>query len=279
MNRPIVPLVLVILLIGSVVFGVYEWNQTQQLAKDKADLKQQLDVTAERLRQTEDETRRLRDEVSQTQNKITELNARIAALEQNITQLRRQLEEKALRQGAITVPLTVLWNPSIDDRVNVTQLHQIVDYMNTVQWAKFKVYFFIYHAEPQAFIPTKEQCLTDGFGWGRRALNLYLGRDIIIAITPVITGSPNEVILGCAIHNAGILAVAQYDFVVQRDRGAVYSAPHTWTHEIEHAMVGITDDEIEANGADLIIPLNWMTRIQAAAKQFQMPLPEGYVAP
>lgn len=264
--------VMVAILVGAIVGSYGYYSTITQIKNQNEYLRAQLDQTAEKLRDAQEQQDKLQKELNQTRTQIAELQVKIQQLEQNITDLRQQLEDKALRNGAITVGLTVLWNPTISDTVDVTQLHQIVDYMNKVQWAKFHIYFWLYHAEPRDFMSKTDSCsssyVVGSITWAEKAWFLFPGRDIPIGIFADVD---HNKIWGCEFKTNSGSAISVYFRALYKYGSQVLS------HELLH-VYGFSDEEIDRQMGHYVdlIPLAWLPRIQAHAKGFQIPLPDDY---
>jgi len=252
MNR-LVPVIFVILLVsGMGVFSIYEYSRNQQLAAENTQLKNRLSKQALQLSLQE---LRLSDQgwqLSQTQARVVELEKRLNAQEQEIQTLREQLK----RLSYITVGLTFLWAPNAS--VNLVNIEQVVQTMNKAIWDRFQVYYFIYHAEPQAFMPlTADDCQG---AWRDRALMLYSATDIPVGIFSDLGKSKIGKIFGCTV-----------DHVIGLDVN--YVNEHVLSHELLHVL-GFSEKEIskDMSGFDYtsIIPIAWFARIQINARKFQI---------
>lgn len=263
MNRLIPPLLLLLLICsGSAVFAAYEWNQNEQLTKDKADLKQQLDATTAKLQQAADEKQQLQAELNQTQNETNELQDKVSTLEQQVQNQTREIEklrEQLKIQGYTTIGLTFLWNPTtegITDELLAGQVH----YLNII-WDPVGVYFFLYHAAPQPFVPVSgDICQLDK--WVSRAKALYSGSDIPIAIQ--IASKPGDPAIGCGY--LGAIGVG-----ILRD----YLNANTLTHELLHnfgAVESVIPHE-DRPWSPFVIPSALYPQLITVARQFQMPIP------
>jgi hypothetical protein len=263
MNRTI-PILLLLLLVSSVGFAVYQYSENQRLAVENATLKQQLDSTAERLRQAEDENKRVSDELNQTQTQVAELNAKIDKLEQNITQLRKELK---LRDYT-TLGLTFLWTPKLG--VDAHYLRTVVDIMNKIPlWEEVGIYFFLYHAEPADFVPYTDFCLQGALPtWGKTAWNLYPERDIPVGIV----WSVGTKYAGCAnipdSHNNALRFIVLGYQAMFWQRGG---ASDLLAHEILH-IFGLSEEQDHV----YLIDTKLYPKICSSAEWFQMPLPVDY---
>lgn len=288
MNYRLVSVPLIVLLLGSLGFGVYEWNQNQRLTQENQQLKQQLDTTAEQLQAAQNEQTRLNNELSQSNTKITELDAKITTLEQNITALEAnitQLRKELKLRDYTTIALTFLWSPRIKEPpqwTNRTSLPALVEDAvqsmnnNRDTWDAAHIYFWIRYAGPEKFIPDTGDCgfTVDTFKqWGHHAWILYTGSDIPIGIFSGLKKAIRPP-AGCAAAYNG-----EYAISVKWDS---FEKMHSLllTHEICHVL-GFSEAEINivdptGYGDILQFPSEWIDRIKAAARQFQMPLPDDY---
>jgi len=246
---------LLVLLVGSIGFSVYEYQENTRLASENQQLKA--------------DNQTLHDQVTKQADQLAEAQAEIQALKANITALRRQLQIK----DSITVGLTFLWNPSLGTP-SVAYLQTIVDYMNDNIWANFHVYFFIRDAEPRDFVPASEICIS-GLTlatWGRQALALFDGNDIPVLLVSYIAGEDvNEVIAGCALTSGypliflSLSALEGISLIVE-EWAVILS------HEILH-LFGFSDKELylPCGIRACVIPAEWTNRIQEGARRFRMP--------
>jgi hypothetical protein len=166
-------------------------------------------------------------------------------------------------------------------QIDIANLQGIVDRTNYI-WAPTHVYFFIYAAQEEDFIPATTYCLsTRPWDWRDPAIDLYPVKAIPVAIvndmglmppgyTPGGVDLGGQRIMGCACVrgtsclSSGVVAVT-YDFT-----------EYVLTCELEHVIGGFTDDQIFASGAEDAIPISWYAQIQNIAKQFETPLPPDY---
>lgn len=275
MNRRI-SVVLLVLLVTSSGLAAWQYSENQRLATENTQLKNELDKVSSKLADADAERMNLEHELNQTgqqlnamETQVTELQVKIQQLEENVTALRQQLQDKAMQKGSITVGLTFLWNPTLAD-VSATRLSQIVQYMNRHEWAPFRIYFLLAHAQPESFIPTTETCLP-GFGhtWGSRALSLYPQKDIPIAIVATFPSAS-----GCADPSVGIIAVTQSIGIIPviRYQDDELQPAILLTHELLHLehLGGISDDELYLAGINsgYRIPIEWFERIRSHAQWF-----------
>ena len=266
------------MLLGTVGFGAWQYTENQRLIRENDSLRQQLDATASQLQQAQQEHDRLRSELNQTRTRAAQLEGKITELEANITALREELEDKALRTGAITIGLTFLWNPELP--LEVMRLLQVVKYINHDFWAPLSIYFFMYHARPEVWIPLTYKCDADwGWTWSNHATRLYPERDIPVGLFQQGLDS-----VGC-VWNHRVMAIDAARTGLLRSAEVWGTNPFNalggpiigliLVHELLHAVGGITDEEIDRKpGSDVTIPLEWFSRIQAAAKWFQMTPPD-----
>lgn len=272
--KRLVAVVLVVLLVGSFVFGVWQYTQNQRLAAENVQLKHQLDAQAAQLREAEDQKHQLEAQLNQTQSQVAELQVTINQLEQNITDLQRQLEDKALRQNAVvTVGLNFVWAPSLSSiTYDAKQLSAIVHWMNDVEWKGVRIYFFIDHAGPASFMPTTDTC-SSGFGrsWGPHASVMYPQNDIVVGILRGFSDGYD----GCAVLNGRYLAITLSNSAAE--------AAGTLTHEILH-LFGYTDEQLgpyssEWSGIPLAwtrgVPVAWALQVQAHARAFAVSIPSS----
>ncbi|MGB9022409.1 MAG: hypothetical protein WCC94_03125 [Candidatus Bathyarchaeia archaeon] len=252
MNR-LVPVIFVILLVsGMGIFNIYEYSRNQQLTAENTQLKNRLSKQALQLSLQE---LRLSDQgwqLSQTQARVVELEKRLNAQEQEIQTLREQLK----RASYITVGLTLLWAPNAS--VNIHEIEHVVQRMNDAIWDRFQVYYFIYHAEPQAFMPLTTDHYCQG-AWIDRALKLYSVRDIPVGIFSDLGKGKIGEIAGCEVNH-----------VIALD--ANYVNEHVLSHELLHVL-GFSEKELsKMTGFDYtnIIPIAWFARIQTNARRFQI---------
>lgn len=268
-NRAI-PLLLILLLVVSIGFGVYQYSETQRLKQENANLKQQLDTAATQLQVARTEETRLGTKLNQTQAQVTELQMKISTLEQNITQLRNELK---LRDYT-TIGLTFLWNPTLN--VNVTHIYTLIKYIDEEQWDPVHIYFFVYHAEPKEWMPTSYTCLGSGPSpWTQTAADSFRGTDIPVGLFQRNTGAS----AGCAYWEENVIALdtsSLASFLVSsRDVAwASLDAPAiVLTHELLHVIGRLTDQQIEQNYYPAAIAPEWYSRLQTNARKFQMPIP------
>jgi len=273
MNLRILSVALIVLLVGAIGFGIWQYDEKQRLQTEHDELRSQLDETAAKLREAEDEKRQLEARLNETETKLATLQTQVqqlenktATLEQEIQKLREQLR----RRDYITIGLTFLWNARYN--INLTRITETVEYMNRA-WDPIHLYYFVYHAQPESFIPLAEECKT-GYGiWIDRARGLYDARDVPVALVGFLDDSA-----GCFFRNGiGVngIGVNVHSYIVGRPRlfMSVPNDARILLHECLH-LLGILDKEIKARlGSDVIIPLEWMSRLEAAAKRFQMTPP------
>lgn len=266
--KPIVTAALVILLICLPIFTVYEHVINQQLAAENTQLKEQLSSQASQLQTLEAEKQQLQGKLNETDVRVAELENRTVALEQEIQKLREQLR----RESYITIGLTFLWRPDVS--VQRDAISEVVKRMNDDIWDMFRVYFFVYHAEPASFIPQTYSCSNYyvtgselGITWADTAWNTYPGRDIIVGIFADVDHSA---FWGCEMSSTSEYAVSIYSgaFADTRDASQLLS------HELLHVF-GFAEDEIDRQMGSYVdaIPSAWLPRIQAHAKWFQMTPP------
>jgi hypothetical protein len=256
MKHPIA-VVFVVLLVGSLVFGVWQYTQNQHLADENVQLRQQLDAEASELRQAEDEKRQLQNALNETDSKVAELQTQVSELEQRIENQTREIEklrEQLKIKNYITIGLTFLWNPSIV--VDPNGLAHEIRELNS-GWDGAHVYYFLYHASAQSFIPSIAH-LCDLDQWMARAKALYPGPDIPITI---IGNTYSDKWAGCAFLKQSGVALKWLDM----------SDVSVLTHELLHNF-GF-DDELLQHEPVYYIPSTFYTRIQSAARQYRMPLP------
>ena len=255
--KHLVAVVLVVLLVGSLVFGVWQFTQNQRFAAENMQLKHQLDTQATELRQTEGEKQALQTQLNETQQKVTELQVRTSQLEQEVKNQTAEIErlrEQLKIKNYITIGLTFLWNPSVvvDQRALSYEMREL-----NSEWDGVHVYYFLYHASAQSFIPAIAH-LCDLDQWMDRAKALYSGPDIPITI---ISNTYSDDWAGCAfVKDSGVAVKWLY-----------ISDVSVLTHELLHNF-GFDDELLQHLPVDYI-PTTYYARIQSAARQYRMPVP------
>jgi hypothetical protein len=165
---------------ASVIAG-FEYAQNAQLLAENQRLKKELSDSSQRLLA-------LQAQLNQTQAEVAKLQADMA-----------RLEEQLRIAGSITVGLTFLWTGGTANIAwfNVSDLEDVVQHMNDLQWANTKVYFFIRHAGPVDFMPENGGCAA--LNWftcdgsecrqltpleieGSEAWDLYAEKDIPVGV-------------------------------------------------------------------------------------------------
>jgi hypothetical protein len=250
----LVPVIFVILLVsGMGVFSIYEYSRNQQLAAENTQLRNQLSQQTLQLSLQELRLSSQGWQLTQTQARVVELEKRLNAQEQEIQMLREQLK----RASYITVGLTFLWSENAS--VNLVNIEHVVQRMNDAIWDRFQVYYFIFHAEPQGFMPLTTDHYCEG-AWRDRALKLY-------SVTDIPVGIFSDLGKG----NVGKIAGCEVDHVIGLDEN--YVNEYVLSHELLHVL-GFSDKEISKEMGDVnytsIIPLAWFARIQANARKFQI---------
>ncbi len=276
MNRP-ASILLIVLLLGSVAFGVYQYTENMRLTHENMQTKSALDkissqlrITQQELNETQHERIQLQIELNQTRQENAELQKKTRELEANITALEQSLQDKALRDGAITVPLSFFWNRDLALAISVTWISAVINRMNEVIWADFKVYFFIYHAEPQTFMPKTSDCHQQA-SWALRASEVYQARDIPIGVFMDV-GSGYA---GCAMW--GQLSYISISVEYFNPIEVIYGS-QLLSHELLHAMCQVSDSRINSEmglGAKDYIPWSWREMIQTHATWFSLPIPSS----
>lgn len=288
MNR-LISVVLLVLLVASSGFAAWQYSENQRLASENTQLKTELDTAASKIADADAERMNLEHELNQTRQQlnateiqVAQLQGKIAQLEENITAIRQQLQDKAMRKGAITIGLTFVWNERLTEIYPPLQILPAVNYMNEKIWAQFRVYFFVYHANAEKYMPTMTDCNT-AFGvgvfdvWVNTASAEYPGRDIPVGLF-VDLGGPRTgsgVYMGCEVGHA--IAMYGAEFTVF---GRTGDAGRMLAHEILHVFQ-FTDSQLSEEtglGNDSpvksdMVPLAWSQQIQSNAQLFQMPLP------
>lgn len=280
--KRLIAVVLVVLLVGSLVFGVWQYAQNQHLAAENAQLRHQLDAQATELRQAE-------DALNETRNQLAEQQARVTQLEQqvsNYTTQIRQLQLQLARRGYTPIALTFVWNPDlVEPPFNTTELpsliNQVVQEMNNDSdtWQPAKIYFWIRYEGPEQFMPTTGDCdiTNPSFPhWGDQAWNLYSGSDIPVGVFSdlKVAAGTTEAVEACEGTHGGQYVISLRWLWLQVDRSLLL------THEMMHVL-GFSDEEIDAlnpswNGFILKFPVAWIGRIKDAAQQIQMAPPSEF---
>jgi len=274
--RPVTYL-LVALLVGSTISGVWQYSESQRLQRENTELKQEVNSTSERLRI-------LQAELNASQTRIRELEA-------NITKLRKQLDEKALRNGAITIGLTILWSPKIID-INLTRLQEIIDWINNEEWEEYHVYYFIYHAQTADFMPETDKCertksaSLESLEWGSRAW--ALDPEELDVPVGLFRHFDDRSVAGCCYMNSEKRAGA-FQFIAidaylggvlpeygdgRTDYVSILKAANLYTHELLHFW-GFSENDltgISGVGGMLHIPIAWLPKIQSAAQPYRIPI-------
>lgn len=274
MNSRLTSILLILLLLGTTAFGVWQYSETQRVRQET---KQQLDALSDKLTAAQTNQTRLEQELADAQNENRQLKERVRWLEANITALQEQLEDAALRAGAITVGLTFLWNPALP--LEVMRLSQVVKYINRDFWAPLSIYFFVYHARLEVWIPLTYKC-SGSWTWSERATHLYPERDIPVGIFQQSLDNsagcasviPESKVIAIDALSTGLLLPAE---IWDRNPSKVLGGPIVGlilVHEQLHVF-GFSDKETEALGVWQAIPPVWYARIQVAAKWFQISVP------
>jgi hypothetical protein len=279
MNR-LVPVVLVLLIL-STGFGLstlYEYTLNQQKTTENALLKQELSDAAQKLEQAQNKLDETRNQVTQEEGQIVSLQMQLVELQANITRLQRQLRAR----GETTVALSFMWSPSL--AVDARYLRQVVNFMDDQIWDPTGIFFFVYSASQESFIPSTANCSSpSGWGWHDSAIKIYPVKDIPVAIVSSLgwLNGPYFVgpIEGCAClagtncwMGNGVVA-----FALERYLNPPSNDARVLTLELFHVIGGISDQEIYAiPNSTSVIPVAWYPRLQAGAKQYETPIPADY---
>jgi len=267
MKQPIVSVLLLVLLVGSVAFGVWQYSENTRLKNENERLRSELDSTSEQLRNLEqtlqEKEKQMLQEKQTLQNQLTQQETRIRQLEQqvqNLTSQIQKLREQLRLRDYTTIGLTFLWPKVI--QVKTDDLSQAVQDMNRI-WDPLHIYFFIYHAG-EADLPKNQAC-SGVPSWATQAWTMYPGNDIPIAIFSGFTLLGTKGI-GCAWPDAHVIAVVE---------SYVY-AETVLTHEVAH-IFGVSDEAMGplAHQPIDVIPSSWYGRLETAAEWFQMSLPSS----
>lgn len=257
--KRLVVVVLVILLVGSLMFGAWQYAQNQSLTRDEDLLKRKLDQQAQQLQTLEDEKQSLQVKNAQFEERI-----------QNQTKEIEKLREELKVENYITIGLTFLWNPVLT--INRTSIETAIDDLND-EWDPVRVYYFLDHANAESFVPASAD-LCNLEQWIDRARALYPEPDIPVAIIANTTSNWG----GCAL--VGESGIALRYSVESSAFGPVYGVTEVWydpavlTHELLHNFS--FDENLLQHKPVTSIPPTWYERIQAAARAFEMPIPLGY---
>lgn len=244
MNR-VIPLLLVILLIGTTAFSIYEYNQNVTLQRENTQFKAQ--------------NQRLQSDLAASETTI-------AQLEQNVTELKRHTY--------IAIALLFLWSPNL--KVNVEHIQETVASMNQ-QWDSLGIFFVIVAAQPESFMPLDDNC-RGGIqynSWGLKAQSLYPEKDIPIGIFRSV-GYAGACASMSYIMVDGITSVFLDDNAFTKNffiwPWNVTRAGRVLGHELDH-IFGFSDAEIKAHPEmqSGSVPLEWQERLRENAKLFDLP--------
>jgi hypothetical protein len=276
MNRLVsVVLLLVILSTGFGLSTLYEYTLNQQKAAENALLKQELSDTAQKLQQAQNSLNETRKQVTKEEAQIGNLQTQVVGLQANLTRLQRQLKAR----GETTVALSFMWSPSLT--VDARYLRQVVDFLNYQIWDPTGIFFFVYSASQESFVPETANCSSPTpWSWHNSAIALYPVKDIPVAVLGSLGRSNGPYFVGpiegCACLagtncwvGSGVVAVILLHDPTNDAR--------VLTAELFHVIAGISDQEIFAIPiSTLVIPVAWYGRLQAGAKLYETPLPLDY---
>jgi hypothetical protein len=246
------------------LLSVFQYTENQRLTSDDKRLATELNS--------------LEEQRHYLVSNFTYANAEIKVLKEQVVDLEKEIKNLQRKIGNYTpVGLTFLWNPSVS--VDTDLLSQAVDRMNERSWNDFKIYFFIYHAGPQKFMPENENCsggslsktqYTSAMFWVNQSSQLYPGPDIPVGIFGAVGNNA-----GCVIKFARFVQPILIDLRFIQPNVIVYLS-QVLTHELLHGVVDITDQEIldEMGLYTDLIPMKWLPRIQESAKLFAMQPPQ-----
>jgi len=288
MNRLLPVLILLIVSASLGLSTLYEYMVAQQKDIEIQQLKVQLDDSSKKLAKAENQQEVLSGQLNQTRNQVNQQQIEIGKLQAQVGNLTQQvanetaqvqkLEQQMKLKNYITIGLSFMWNPSLN--IHVVYLHQVVDSLNQI-WDPLHIYFFVYHAEAESFIPTATYCLSSqSWQWGNAALERYPGEDIPVAIFADITSTVPSLwgttafqgcscVAGTDCPNLGVIAYVILNYPT--DDAA------TLTEELFHVLGGITDQDFYNNSiTGQFVPAMWYTRLQLGAKWFETPIPPDY---
>jgi hypothetical protein len=212
--------------------------------------------------------------IVKTNVELNELRSNVTVLQAQVTQLR----EKLRISNYATIGLTFLWSSNLT--IDRTAISEVVKSMNEEIWDQFHIYFFIYHASSESFVPETVPwdqeywvaCFSSG--WCGKAWNLYPERDIPIGIFSSV--GPYNVAGWEVDTNQEHFIVTRMEYLHDSSfEGRIIS------HELLHVF-GFSDQDL-AGGTHFLydsadIPPDWSQRwserIQSSAKWFQMPMPD-----
>jgi ElaB/YqjD/DUF883 family membrane-anchored ribosome-binding protein len=263
MNRFVtVTVIIFILCASSLGFAVYEYTFNEQIVKENSSLKQQLNDTALERARLEGELNETRARLNETQTQIQQLQQQVANQTAQIEKLRNQLKMKTYT----TIGLSFMWNPSV--AVDVPSLYAIVQRMDDVIWDPLRIYFFVYAAQKEDFMPRVVPC---GYGGGVVDFDqslLYPPPHIAVDVVESITEGNAGAASGCTFASSNRYLVA-----ITVGHGVVYES-QVLTAEMLHVFGFSDQQEQQANEwySD-IIPISWIPQIQEHAKWFQIPVP------
>jgi hypothetical protein len=202
----------------------------------------------------------------------------VVELQANLTRLQRQLKAR----GETTVALSFMWSPNLRPTVDARYLRQVVDFMNYQIWDPTGIFFFLYSASQESFIPETEYCLSSKpWSWHDSAVALYPIKDIPVAVVSSLGRSNGTYFVGPIEGCAFICAAATnclmsgvVAFVLEHN---LTRDARVLTAELFHVIAEISDQEIfTIPNSTLVIPVAWYSRLQAGAKQYETPLPPDY---
>jgi hypothetical protein len=257
--RRVLFLVLIAVLIGAVLFGVWQFTESQRLTRENAALKQQHDEIARQLVTAQTELDAVRQELNATNMRIKELDA-------NITRLQQQLEDKALQNGAITIGLSFLWASPMDHSGMEGFMHRLNE-----AWDRIDIYFFVYRNEVWPSLSlvdyhalnAGQACPKAIWDLHARAQKLYPRNDIPIFVVPSFGAYDGFCCWG---HSDSQILISAMNV-------------ETLSHELLHSFGLHTEEAVETTlvcaSYDCVLQPSASIQflIQAAARQYQMPIP------
>ena len=267
---------LIVLLVGSSVYwNIQNWQLSSENQKHLSDLK----VQSQRISDLESQKSDLKKKVDQQTSDLASTNKQILELQKEVDSLRENITDLRRREGAITIGLSFLWDdPLQQDQKDFTEsgnLEKVVWRLNGI-WDDMDVYFFIWHNEVWSRLPKNVTYGSDIIqDWTSLSKSKFVGNDVPVLIVSDITHSNvmNVSLVVCGFEYKDTVVVSWKWFSNPTTSVAIL------THELLHVF-GISDKQIDnvmgawaAIDPNFVIPIEWLTQIQARAKLFRMPIP------